>query len=127
MSRARDLVALRVMVRVTVPERDELAARCRAELRTVASWFRVQIRRAWRARGETPTPARASSRRRKQVDGVQRHAALWARVRGEERAQLDILAAEEGVSLSIWFRRRLDAELARPPGGEAVRSAPGDG
>ena len=114
------------MVRVTPPAREELAARCRAALRTVASWFRVQIRRAWRARGDGPIPARASSRRRKQVDGVQRHAALWARVRGEERAQLDILAAEEGVSVSIWFRRRLDAELARPLGAEPEGAAPGD-
>lgn len=99
---------VRIVVKVTKPERDALVARCEEEVRTVGSWFRLQIQRAWRAR---KPPRRVQEYRRKQGDGVSRTIDVWARVTDDERDQLEVLTADEGVSVSGWFRKRLEAEL----------------
>ena len=99
---------IRIVVKVTKPERDALTRKCEDEVRTVGSWFRLQIRRAWKTR---KAPKRLPPFRRNEGDGVSRHVDLWARLTDEERDQLEVLAADEGISVSGWFRKRLEAEL----------------
>jgi hypothetical protein len=120
--RSKDRAVIRVVVKMTKPDRDALVARCEEEVRTVGSWFRLQVQRAWRSR---KAPRRPPPYQRDQGDGVVRTIDVWARLTDEERDQLDVLAGDEGVSVSIWFRRRLAAELpghGHPGRGNRARS-----
>ena len=100
---------IRVVVKMTKAERDELVAVCEEEVRTVGSWFRLAVHRAWKKR---KPPRKAPPYQRNEGDGVSRQIDVWARLTESERDQLDILADDEGVSVSIWFRRRLREWLA---------------
>jgi hypothetical protein len=104
-----DPATIRVVVKMTRQERDELVAQCEEEVRTVGSWFRLAVRRSWKKR---KPPRKAPPYQRNEGDGVSRQIDVWARLTESERDQLDILADDEGVSVSIWFRRRLREWLA---------------
>ncbi len=88
-------------------------------MRTVGSWFRLQVRRAWRTRR---APRRPPAYQRNQGDGVTRTVDVWARLTEEERDQLDVLCGDEAVSISIWFRRRMAAELGTGRAGRGSRN-----
>jgi hypothetical protein len=102
--KGKDTATIRVVVKMTKEDRDVLVAHCEDEVRTVGSWFRYQVQRAWRARR---APRRPPPYQRSQGDGVVRRIDVWARLTETERDQLEVLADDEGVSVSIWFRRRL--------------------
>lgn len=108
MPKKLDPAVVRIVVKVTKPERDALARKCEDEVRTVGSWFRLQIRRAWKVH---KAPKRRPPYQRNADDGVSRKIDLWARLTETERDQLEILSEDEGTSVSAWFRRRLEAEL----------------
>lgn len=108
MPRKAEPAVIRVVVKVTKPERDALTALCEEEVRTVGSWFRLQVRRAWR---ERKPPRRRPAYKRNADDGVSRTIDLWARLTETERDQLETLAEDEGVSVSGWIRRRLETQL----------------
>lgn len=110
MPKKLDPATIRVVVKMTRAERDELVALCEEDVRTVGSWFRLAVRRAWKKR---KPPRKAPTYQRNEGDGVSRQIDVWARLTDSERDQLDILADDEGVSVSIWFRRRLREWLAQ--------------
>lgn len=109
MPKKLDPATIRVVVKMTRAERDELVALCEEEVRTVGSWFRLAVKRAWKKR---KPPRKVPTYQRNEGDGVSRQIDVWARLTDSERDQLDILADDEGVSVSIWFRRRLREWLA---------------
>jgi hypothetical protein len=113
MPRKDDPATVRVVVKMTKEDRDALAAHCADEVRTVGSWFRLKVRRAWAKRRP---PKRAPEYQRNQGDGVSRNIDVWARLTEEERDQLDVLCGDEAVSVSIWFRRRLSEDIAQAGG-----------
>ncbi len=109
MPKKLDPATIRVVVKMTRADRDELVGLCEEEVRTVGSWFRLAVKRAWKKR---KPPRKAPTYQRNEGDGVSRQIDVWARLTDSERDQLDILADDEGVSVSIWFRRRLREWLA---------------
>ncbi len=113
MPKKAELATIRVVVKMTHADRDTLVAHCEDEVRSVGSWFRLQVRKAWKVRRP---PKRTPGYQRNQGDGVERRLDVWARLTEEERDQLDVLAGDEAVSVSIWFRRRLAADIAAAGG-----------
>ena len=119
---AAELVLIRVPVVMTRADRDRLVAHCEDEVRSVGSWFRWAIRRAWRSR----KPPRRQPDELLRVDPTLRNrVAVWARLTETERGQLEVLCADEGVAPSIWFRRRLAAHLGEVAPVPARRSRRG--
>lgn len=108
MPKKNEPAIIRVVVKMTKAERDTLVRHCEEEVRTVGSWFRQQVRNAWRTR---KPPKKYPAFQRNQADGHSRQIDVWARLTESERDQLDILCEDEGVSVSIWFRRRLPEQV----------------
>jgi len=115
---------LRVVVMMSDEEHERLLALCEDDVRPVASWFRVIVRRAWESR--RPRRGAAGVFQRQEDDGLRRRVEVWTRLSDEERDQLDILAGEEDVSVAVWYRRRLREDWAQGLGaGRTSRSSPG--
>jgi hypothetical protein len=110
MPKKTDPATIRIVVK---GDRVSLGAHCEVEVRAVGSWFRLKVREAWRRRRP---PRRPPPHQRNQGDGVQRTIDVWARLTEQERDQLDVLVGDEGVSISIWFRRRLADDIAAAGG-----------
>ncbi len=121
MPRKADPATIRVVVKFTQVDRDALFAHCEDEVRTAGSWFRLQVRRAWKTR---KPPKRPPPYQRNQGDGVHREVDIWARLTETERDQLDILTGDAGVSISVWFRRQLDEDIARSGGRRRFTRSP---
>lgn len=101
-------VLIRVPITMSRADRDRLVAYCEDEVRSVGSWFRWAIRRAWRSR----KPPRRQPDEMLRVDPTLRNRTVaWARLTETERDQLEVLCADEGVAASIWFRRRMAEHL----------------
>lgn len=101
-------VLVRVPVVMTKADRDRLVAYCEEEVRSVGSWFRWTIRRAWRSR----KPPRRQPDELVRVDPTLRNRTVaWARLTESERDQLEVLCADAGLAPSLWFRRQLAAHL----------------
>jgi hypothetical protein len=101
---------LRVVVMMSEEEHERLLALCDDDVRPVASWFRVVVRRAWEAR--KPRKGAPGVFQRQEDDGQRRRVEVWTRLSEEERDQLDILSGEEDVSVAVWYRRRLREDFA---------------
>ncbi len=95
---------VRVVVKMTKEEVAGLKKVCDDDVRTVGSWFRLQVKQAWKNR---KPPKKIGFYQRNADDGVYRQVDVWARLTDEERDQLEVLAGDENVSISIWFRKRL--------------------
>lgn len=100
-----DRAVIRVVVKMTKAEQKALKAHCDAEVRTVGSWFRQQVRTAYAKRRKNARQAKTFQRN--SDDGIHRGVDVWARLTEDERDMLEVLCNDEGVSVSIWFRRRL--------------------
>lgn len=109
-SAARPKRPLRVVVMMSEEEHDHLLALCDDDVRPVASWFRVVVRRAWESR--KPRRTGNGTFQRQEDDGQRRRVEVWTRLSEEERDQLDVLAGEEDVSVAVWYRRRLREDWA---------------
>jgi hypothetical protein len=101
---------LRVVVMMSEEEHDQLLALCDDDVRPVASWFRVVVRRAWESR--KPRRGGNGTFQRQEDDGQRRRVEVWTRLSEDERDQLDVLAGEEDVSVAVWYRRRLREDFA---------------
>ena len=104
MPRKTSHATIRVVVKMTKDDVKTLQRHCENEVRTVGSWFRLQVRRAWQNR---KPPKKHGLYQRNANDGVSRQVDVWARLTEEERDQLEVLCGDENVSISIWYRRRL--------------------
>ena len=101
---------LRVVVMMSEDEHEQLLALCEDDVRPVASWFRVVVRRAWESR--KPRRGAGGVFQRQEDDGQRRRVEVWTRLSEDERDQLDVLAGEEDVSVAVWYRRRLREDWA---------------
>jgi hypothetical protein len=100
-------VVVAIPVSLTLREKARLSAYCEDEVRSVGSWFRHAIRKAWRSR----KPPRRQPELMQRVERTgERRIQVWARVTETEYDQLQVLCADEGVWPSIWFRRRMEAQ-----------------
>ena len=109
MPKKEEVANQRLVVKMTKQEAKALREMCEDEVRTVGSWFRLQVRQAWRDRPKNKKPAKTFLRN--DPDGETRGTDVWARLTESERDKLDILTDDDGVSVSIWFRRRLKKVL----------------
>lgn len=108
MPKKKECATIRVVVKMTNRESEDLKRICEKDVRTIGSWFRLQVRRAWATR---KPPKKQQGFLRNELDGKKRTVDVWARLTDTERDQLDILCDDAGVSTSIWFRRRLREAL----------------
>lgn len=120
---ARPKRPLRVVVMMSDEEHQRLLALCEDDVRPVASWFRVVVRRAWQAR--KPRRGAPGPFQRQEDDGERRRVEVWTRLSEEERDRLDVLAGEEDVSVAVWYRRRLREDFAARLGGKRRAPSPG--
>ena len=109
--RQTECATIRVMVKMTKEDSAALRRLCEDEVRTVGSWFRLQVKRAWEV--YSPSGRYPTGFQRNEDDGVKRMHDVWARLTETERDQLDVLADASGVSVSVWFRARLREDLKR--------------
>ncbi len=116
---ARPKRPLRVVVMMSDEEHQQLLLLCEDDVRPVASWFRVVVRRAWEAR--RPRRGAPGVFQRQEDDGQRRRVEVWTRLSEVERDQLDVLAGEEDVSVAVWYRRRLREDWASRFGGSRRR------
>lgn len=108
----KDLATIRVVVKMTKEEVKRLKEFCDRDVRTVGSWFRLQVQKAWRSRKPPKKQSFHCFYQRNADDGLVRNINVWARLTEEERDQLEVLCGDENVSISIWYRRRLPQDAS---------------